>query len=71
MVAASGGNHGAAVAYAAQKLGIKAHIYVPRISSEAKINRILQYGAQIVVGGDTYVDAYAASHAFATGYSSM
>lgn len=66
VVAASGGNHGAAVAYAAQKLGIPAHIYVPRISSQAKINRILQYGAQIVIGGDTYVDAYAASHAFAT-----
>jgi threonine dehydratase len=66
VVAASGGNHGAAVAYAAQKLGIKAHIYVPRISSPAKIERIKQYGAEIVVGGDTYVDAWAASHAFAT-----
>ena len=48
------------------KLGIKAHIYVPRISSQAKINRIMQYGAEIVVGGDTYIDAYNASHAFAT-----
>lgn len=65
VVAASGGNHGAAVAYAAQKLGIKAHIYVPRISSQAKINRILQYGAEIVIGGDTYIDAYNSSHAFA------
>ncbi|WP_299640623.1 threonine/serine dehydratase [Devosia sp.] len=66
VVAASGGNHGAAVAYAAVQLGIKAHIYVPAISSPAKIDRIKQYGAEIVVGGDTYVDAYAASHAFAT-----
>lgn len=66
VVAASGGNHGAAVAYAAMKLGIKAHIYVPRISSAAKINRIMQYGAQIVVGGETYVDAFNASHAFAS-----
>ena len=65
VVAASGGNHGAAVAYAAMKLGIKAHIYVPRISSQAKINRIMQYGAEITVGGDTYADAYAASHTFA------
>lgn len=65
VVAASGGNHGAAVAYAARKLGIDAHIYVPRISSQAKINRILQYGAQIIIGGDTYIDAYNASHAFA------
>lgn len=66
VVAASGGNHGAAVAFAAMKLGIKAHIYVPRISSQAKINRIMQYGAQIIIGGDSYADAYGASHAFAT-----
>lgn len=66
VVAASGGNHGAAVAYAAQKLGIKAHIYVPSISSEAKVNRIRQYGAEISIGGDSYIDAYNASHAFAT-----
>jgi len=66
VVAASGGNHGAAVAYAAMVLGIKAHIYVPSISSPAKIARIRQYGAEIVVGGDTYADAYAASHTFAT-----
>ena len=66
VVAASGGNHGAAVAYAAMKLGVKAYIYVPSISSPAKIARIREYGAEIVVGGDTYADAYAASHAFAT-----
>lgn len=65
VVAASGGNHGAAVAFAAMKLGIKAHIYVPRISSPAKIERIKQYGAEITVGGEAYADAYAASRAFA------
>lgn len=65
VVAASGGNHGAAVAYAAMKLGVKAHIFVPSISSPAKIARIRQYGAEIVVGGDTYADAYAASRTFA------
>lgn len=65
VVAASGGNHGAAVAYAAMKLGIKAHIYVPSISSPAKIERIKQYGAEITVGGEAYADAWAASHAFA------
>lgn len=65
VVAASGGNHGAAVAYAAMKLGIRAYIYVPSISSPAKIERIRQYGAEIVVGGGTYADAYAASRAFA------
>src|ERR1700694_460649 len=40
VVAASGGNHGAAVAYAAQKLGVRAKIFVPSISSAAKIQRI-------------------------------
>lgn len=65
VVAASGGNHGAAVAYAAQKLGIPAHIYVPSISSPAKIARIRQYGAEVVVGGDRYNDALDASHGFA------
>lgn len=65
VVAASGGNHGAAVAFAAMRLGIKAHIYVPKISSPAKIARIKQYGADIVVGGDTYPDALAASRGFA------
>lgn len=61
VVAASGGNHGAAVAYAAMKLGHKARIYVPAISSPAKIARIKSYGAEIVVGGDHYADALAAS----------
>src|SRR5437868_15435624 len=61
VVAASGGNHGAAVAYAAQKLGKRARIYVPRVSSPAKIERIRSYGAQLVVGGDRYADALAAS----------
>ena len=45
MAAASGGNHGAAVAYAASVLGIKARIFVPTISSPAKLARIAGYGA--------------------------
>src|SRR3954466_4049525 len=49
VVAASGGNHGAAVAYAAMKLGKPAKIFVPRISSPAKVRRIRQYGADLVV----------------------
>jgi threonine dehydratase len=61
VVAASGGNHGAAVAYAAMKLGIPAKIFVPSISSAAKIRRIRDYGAELVVGGDRYADALAAS----------
>ena len=61
VVAASGGNHGAAVAYAAMKLGLPAKIFVPRISSPAKIQRIRDYGADLVVGGESYSDAFAAS----------
>jgi threonine dehydratase len=61
VVAASGGNHGAAVAYAARALGIPARIYVPEVSSPAKIARIRGYGADLVVCGGTYADALAAS----------
>lgn len=65
VVAASGGNHGAAVAYAAMRLGVPAHVFVPTVSSPAKIARIRAYGAELVVGGDRYADALAASQAFA------
>jgi len=65
VVAASGGNHGAAVAYAAMRLGVPAHIFVPTVSSPAKIARIRAYGAELVVGGDRYADALVASEAFA------
>jgi threonine dehydratase len=61
VVAASGGNHGAAVAFAAQKLGFSARIYVPATATPAKIDRIRSYGAEVVVGGERYKDAYAAS----------
>jgi len=61
VVAASGGNHGAAVAFAAKKLGVPAKIFVPEISSPAKVARIRSYGAELVVGGARYADAYAAS----------
>ncbi len=65
VVAASGGNHGAAVAYAAMKLGKPARIFVPRVSSPAKIERIRGYGADLVVTGDRYDDALAASREWA------
>jgi threonine dehydratase len=61
VVAASGGNHGAAVAYAAMRLGVKVRIFVPTVSSAAKISRIRAYGADLVVTGDRYADALAAS----------
>jgi threonine dehydratase len=71
VVAASGGNHGAAVAYAAMKLGEPAHIFVPSISSPAKIARIREYGADLVVGGERYADALAASQAFAAAHGAF
>ena len=67
VAAASGGNHGAAVAYAAMKRGVKAHIFVPVISSPAKIARIRDFGAELVVRGDSYADALAASEAWRKG----
>jgi threonine dehydratase len=66
VAAASGGNHGAAVAYAAMRLGIRATIFVPHITSPAKIERIRGYGAELVVAGDRYADALAASEDFVT-----
>ena len=61
VVAASGGNHGAAVAYAAMKLGVPAKIFVPKVSSPAKIAQIRSYGAELVVEGERYADALALS----------
>lgn len=57
VAAASGGNHGAAVAYAARVLGVPADIFVPETSSPAKIARIRSYGARLHVGGARYADA--------------
>ena len=65
VVAASGGNHGAAVAYAAMRLGHKATIFVPEVSPPAKLERIRSYGAELVVGGARYAEALAASERFA------
>ncbi|ESY13106.1 MULTISPECIES: threonine/serine dehydratase [unclassified Mesorhizobium] len=65
VVAASGGNHGAAVAYAAMRLGHKATIFVPEVSPPAKLQRIRGYGAELMVGGARYAEALAASEAFA------
>jgi threonine dehydratase len=63
VVAASGGNHGAAVAFAAMRLGIKAAIFVPKVTPAAKLDRIRAYGAELVVTGEVYAEALAASEA--------
>jgi threonine dehydratase len=71
VVAASGGNHGAAVAYAAMRLGVPAKIFVPTVSSPAKIQRIRDYGADLVITGERYADALAASETWTTQSGAM
>jgi threonine dehydratase len=61
VIAASGGNHGAAVAYAARSLGVPAEIFVPVATPPTKLNRIASYGAKVVQTGETYAEAFAAS----------
>ncbi len=63
VIAASGGNHGAAVAYAARALGMPAEIFVPMLTPSAKTARIASYGARVVQTGATYAEALAASGA--------
>ncbi|MGA7070906.1 pyridoxal-phosphate dependent enzyme, partial [Bradyrhizobium sp.] len=63
VVAASGGNHGVAVAHAAHRLGVPATIFVPDVASPAKQERIRGYGAQLVIAGSLYAEALAASEA--------
>lgn len=62
VVAASGGNHGVAVAFAAMKLGKPATIFVPTVASPEKLDRIRRSGAELVITGDRYADALEASH---------
>src|SRR5271168_589536 len=63
VIAASGGNHGAAVAYAARALGLTAEIFVPELTPAAKRARIESFGARLVRTGATYAEALEASRA--------
>ncbi len=65
VVAASGGNHGVAVAFAAHRRGVPARIFIPTVSAPAKMERIRRLGAELVVTGDRYADALAAAQAWA------
>jgi threonine dehydratase len=65
VVAASGGNHGLAVAFAARKLGVPARIFVPSVAAATKRERIRELGAELVIAGERYADALAASREFA------
>ncbi len=71
VVAASGGNHGVAVAYAAHRRGVPAKIFVPTVSAPAKVERIRQLGAQLVVTGERYADALAAAQAWVESSGAM
>lgn len=64
VVAASGGNHGIAVAFAAMRLGIAATIFVPTVSSAVKVARIRACGADVIIIGDRYADALEASERY-------
>ncbi len=63
VIAASGGNHGAAVAYAARALSVPAEIFVPVLTPAAKLARIANYGARVTQTGETYAEALTASRA--------
>jgi threonine dehydratase len=77
VVAASGGNHGVAVAYAASRVdsggrrGVPARIFVPTVSAPAKMARIRQLGAELVVTGERYADALADAQAWAESSGAM
>jgi threonine dehydratase len=66
VVAASGGNHGVAVAFAAMKLGKPATIFVPTVASKTKLDRIRRSGAELVITGDRYADSLEASEVWTT-----
>ena len=65
VVAASGGNHGAAVAFAAMRTAHPATIFVPSVASAAKLEQIRGYGARLEIAGERYADALAASEKWA------
>src|SRR3984957_2076749 len=71
VVAASGGNHGVAVAYAAMRLGVPATIFLPGVTSPAKAERIRSYGAKLVISGERYADALAASELFVAEHGAL
>ena len=63
LVAASGGNHGVAVAHVARALGYHAEVFVPATSAPSKVARIRALGADVTIGGAVYDDAQAAASA--------
>ncbi len=66
VVAASGGNHAAAVAFAARRLGMPVRVFMPATAPAAKVARVRYYGAEVVLTGAVYADAKAAAEAYAS-----
>ena len=66
VVAASGGNAGLAVAYAARELGLTAHIVVPVTAPPVKVARLRALGAAVVQEGSVYAEAFAVAEGYAT-----
>jgi threonine dehydratase len=64
VVAASGGNHGAAIAYAARAAGVPANIFVPTISAPAKVAKLRSYGATVHQVGAVFAEAFGSAVKF-------
>jgi threonine dehydratase len=69
VIAASAGNHGQAVAWAAREAGVRATVFMPEDAALAKVEATKTYGAEVVLGGDSIDEALeaASAHAAATG----
>jgi threonine dehydratase len=63
VVAASAGNHGQAVAWAARQAGVKSRIYVPQEAPMAKVEACRTYGSELIMVGERFEDAMAAARA--------
>ena len=64
VLAASGGNHGAAVAWASQRLGYESNIFVPSIISSTKLKRLESYGANVHIAGSEYQETFEAAEEY-------
>lgn len=64
VVAASAGNHAQGVAYSASKLGLKSIIFMPTFTPPSKVNATKSYGAEVVLTGDSFDDAFATSQEY-------
>jgi threonine dehydratase len=64
VVAASAGNHAQGVAFSATKLGLKSTIFMPMFTPPTKANATRSYGADVILTGDSFDDAFAASQAY-------